>query len=220
MRKLLVLSTAAVAITIAAPAMAEMATTTTDLNLRAGPSSREPVIGRIAGGATVNIDGCVNNGRWCKVVMANGEGWVSSRFLSGDFAAGGVIVSEQPTASIRPARPASPGTTAGIVTGTAAGAITGAVIGGPAGAAIGGAAGMIAGGTTGAVLDPPTHVRTYVRSNRMDPVRLEGEYVVGSTLPRQVELREIPDYEYRYVYLNDRPVLVDPGSRRIVYVVR
>ena len=31
-------------------------------------------------------------------------------------------------------------------------------------------------------------------------------------------LREIPDYEYRYSYVNGQPVLVEPSSRRIVYV--
>ena len=43
---------------------------------------------------------------------------------------------------------------------------------------------------------------------------------VGASLPETVVLREIPDYEYRYVYLNNQPVLVEPSSRRIVYVMR
>ena len=219
MRKLLMFSAAAIAMATG-PAMAEMATATTDLNVRAGPSSQEPVIGRLAGGDSVNIDGCVNNARWCKIVTANGEGWVSSRFLAGDFAAAGDVIVGERTASIRPARPGSPGTTAGVVAGGTAGAITGAVVGGPVGAVIGGAAGMAVGGTTGAALDPPYRVRSYVSSNRMEPVYLEGNYVVGSRLPRTVVLRDIPDYQYRYVYLNDRPVLVEPGSRRIVYMVR
>ena len=38
--------------------------------------------------------------------------------------------------------------------------------------------------------------------------------------PWAVELREIPDYRYRYVYVNNQPALVDPGTRRIVYVMR
>jgi len=59
-----------------------------------------------------------------------------------------------------------------------------------------------------------------VRSNRIEPVYLDDQYVVGSRLPRSVELRQIPDYQYRYVYVNDQQMLVDPGSRRIVYVVR
>lgn len=212
-------SAAAIAI-MATPAMADMlATATTDVNVRAGPSSQEPVIGRLGAGETINVRGCINAGTWCQVVLADGEGFVSSRFLSGDMAAAGDVIVQDRTASIRPTRPqATPGATAGIVTGGAAGAVTGAVVGGPVGAAIGGAAGMIAGGTTGAILDPPRHVRTYVQSHRMEPVYLDDQYAVGSTLPGAVELREIPDYQYRYVYLNDRPMLVDPGSRRVVYV--
>lgn len=115
-------------------------------------------------------------------------------------------------------KPSSPGAGAGMVAGGATGAVAGAIVGGPAGAAIGGVAGAITGGATGQVLDPPGEVRTYIRSNRMRPVRLEGSYVVGSTLPETVELRRVPNYDYDYVYVNDRPMLVEPGTRRIVYV--
>ena len=44
--------------------------------------------------------------------------------------------------------------------------------------------------------------------------------MVGASLPETVTLAEVPDYEYRYVYVNGQPVLVEPQSRRIVYVVR
>jgi hypothetical protein len=44
--------------------------------------------------------------------------------------------------------------------------------------------------------------------------------VVGAGLPETVALAEIPNYEYRYVYLNGQPVLVEPQSRKIVYVLR
>ena len=43
---------------------------------------------------------------------------------------------------------------------------------------------------------------------------------VLATEGETVEIREIPDYEYRYVYVNGQPVLVEPESRRIVYVMR
>ena len=222
MRKLLILSAATAALIGAGSAYADtMATTTRDLNVRAGPGSQNPVIGVIGSGQSVNINGCVQGGRWCTVAFDGGEGWVSAKYLSGDFDAGQVIVTEQPTASVRVKRPAAtPGQAAGALTGGAAGAVTGAVIGGPAGAAIGGVAGVIAGGTTGAVLDPPTRVRTYVSAHRVRPVYLDSDISVGSSLPDTVELREIPDYQYRYVYVNDRPMLVEPGSRRVVYVVQ
>ena len=222
MRKLLTLSAATVALIAASAAFADtLATATSDLNVRAGPGSQNPVIGVIGRGQSVNINGCVQGGGWCTVAFSGGEGWVSSRYLSGDFDAGQIVVTEQPTAAVRVARPAAtPGQAAGIVTGGAAGAVTGAVVGGPVGAAVGGVAGVIAGGTTGTVLDPPARVRTYVSSNRMRPIYLQDNVVVGSSLPDTVELREIPDYDYRYVYVNNRPMLVEPGSRRIVYVIQ
>ena len=55
-------------------------------------------------------------------------------------------------------------------------------------------------------------VRTYVTSNKIDPVYLDGEVVVGAGFSDTVELREIPDYEYRYVCVNGLPV---PGPRKI-----
>ncbi|RUW25072.1 DUF1236 domain-containing protein, partial [Mesorhizobium sp. M1A.F.Ca.IN.020.06.1.1] len=67
---------------------------------------------------------------------------------------------------------------------------------------------------------PPAEVGTYVTTHRVEPVYLEGEVVTGAVLPDTVELREIPDYNYRYVYVNNQPALVDPGTRRIVYVMR
>jgi hypothetical protein len=218
MKKLLI--SASVILAGIAPALAQQAVTTTNLNVRAGPGSQEEVIGRLASGQAVTIDGCVDRGKWCKVLLPEGEGWVSARYLSGEFATGGVMVTEQPTAAIRTDRPASPGTTTGVITGGAAGAVTGAVVGGPVGAAIGGAAGMIAGGTTGAMIDPPDRVRTYVRQNTLEPVVVEGNVAVGSTLPPDVSFHPIPDYRYEYVYVNGQPVLVEPGSRRIVYVIR
>ena len=108
----------------------------------------------------------------------------------------------------------------GAVTGGVTGAVAGAIVGGPVGAVVGGGAGVVAGGAAGTVIDPPERVRTYVRSNEIEPVYLDGEVVVGAGLPETVVLRDIPEYEYRYVYVNGQPVLVEPSSRRIVYVMR
>src|SRR5690606_21282978 len=101
-------------------------------------------------------------------------------------------------------------------TGAAGGAVVGALIGGPVGAAVGGALGA----TTGAVIDPPESARTYVTSNPLDPVYLEGEVVVGAQVPDTVSIQTIPDYEYSYAYINGVPVLISPQDRQIVYVFR
>jgi len=68
--------------------------------------------------------------------------------------------------------------------------------------------------------EPAPRVRAYIEDNRYEPVYLEGEFEVGTSLPEAVEVYEIPDYEYRYVYINDRPVLIEPQTRRIVYIIR
>jgi hypothetical protein len=88
------------------------------------------------------------------------------------------------------------------------------------GAAVGGAAGVITGGATGTVIDPPENVRTYVTTHQAEPIYLEGEVVTGARLPETVTLREVPEYEYRYVNVNGQYVLVEPQSREIVYVMR
>lgn len=49
-------------------------------------------------------------------------------------------------------------------------------------------------------------------------MQLGGDVVVGAEVPADVTFQTIPDYEYRYTRINDRPVLVDPGTRRIVYI--
>ena len=110
-------------------------------------------------------------------------------------------------------------TTEQRASGAGVGAVAGAAVGGPVGAAVGGAAGAVAGGAVDTIT-PPERVVSYIRQNEIEPVYLEGEVVVGAQLPETVAVREIPDYEYRYVYVNNQPVLVEPQSHRIVYVVR
>ena len=195
---------------------------TTDLNVRAGPGPEHKVIGMIGAGQSANLNGCVQDSKWCVVAFENGEGWVYSDYLTGDFGGQQVVLTERPADSgvrIVPP-PSTDGQATGAITGGATGAIAGAIIGGPVGAAVGGVVGSIAGGTAGTVIDPPGTVRTYVSEQQVDPVYLEGEVVVGGSIPEAVELREVPDYEYRYVYVNGQRALVDPGSRRIVYIVR
>ena len=65
-----------------------------------------------------------------------------------------------------------------------------------------------------------TVIREYVKKEPMASLKLPGvELNIGSTLPDTVELREIPDVQYRYVVVDGQTVLVDPGTRRIVKVI-
>src|SRR5690606_22707328 len=167
------------------------------------------------------LDGCLEGSSWCAIAHEGGQGWVYSDYLMGDFGGQQVVVTQRPAQSVQViTAPSGEGAAEGALVGGASGAIAGALIGGPVGAAIGGATGTALGGATGAAAEPPAEVRTYVTSHQVEPVYLEGEVVVGAGLPDTVELREIPDYDYRYVNVNGQSVLVDANTRHIVYVVR
>src|SRR4029078_12567953 len=101
------------------------------------------------------------------------------------------------------------------------GAATGAVVGGPAGAGVAPGAGEVAGGI---VVVAPPRFRTYVSDPKVPSYRYEKEVRVGADLPASgVTYYDVPqEYgatKYRYAVVNDRTVLVDPGTHRIVQVI-
>ena len=205
------------------------ATATTDLNVRSGPGPEHPVIGAIAANGQVTISGCIEGSKWCSITHDGTQGWAYSDYLMVDMSGAPVVLTEGRTQVGVPvvtydATAAEAGGAAGVTTGAVGGAVAGALIGGPVGAAIGGVAGAAAGGiggaAVGAAVEVPDPALTYVTANPVDPVFLEGEVVVGAGVPDAVVLTPIPDYQYGYAYVNGVPVLVDPGSRQIVYVVR
>ena len=170
----------------------------TDLNVRAGPGPQYPVIGVLAAGQSATLQGCIANSKWCTIAEANGQGWVYSDYVTADFGGNQVVLTRRPVdADIQVVTPPSDD----IYTDTYTSAI-------------------VAAEPLDPIARPPAEVGTYVTTHRLDPVYLDGEVVTGATLPDTVELREIPDYDYRYVYVNNQPALVDPGTRRIVYVMR
>jgi len=190
------------------------ASTTTELNVRAGPGTEYEVIGVLPAGESVAIGGCIENSKWCTIDTTAGPGWVYSDYLVADMSGNAVVITERP-ADLAVPTVVYDGPSA-AVPGAVGGAIAGAIIGGPVGAVVGG----VAGATLGAAVDPPPEVRSYVASNAIEPVYLDGEVVVGATLPDAVTLAEVPDYEYRYVYVNGVPVLVDPETHKVVYIFR
>jgi hypothetical protein len=70
-----------------------------------------------------------------------------------------------------------------------------------------------------------TTIREYVVTQRIRPAPISGETRVGGVLPADIDLVAVPSdwgpglNRYRYVYWNDRVVLVEPGNRRIVHVI-
>ena len=64
-------------------------------------------------------------------------------------------------------------------------------------------------------------IKEYVEKKPLASIDLPGvELNIGSTVPREVELHavEVPDVNYEYVVVDNRTVLVEPGTRRIVQV--
>lgn len=223
---ILTASAVALAASLAGAAHAQTpVTATTDLNVRSGPGPQYPVVGVIGANQGATLDGCLEGSKWCRVAFSGGDGWAFSDYLTADAGGTAVIVTERPASVEVPVvtyeHTAATGTgSGGAVAGAATGAVAGALIAGPLGAAVGGVAGAATGGFADAVIEPPAEVRTYITANEVDPVFLDGEVVIGAGLPETVVLREVPDYEYRYVYVNNQPVLVEPQTRRIVYIAR
>ena len=201
------ISALAIAATLAASgtAMAMPGTAMTELALRAGPGPMHPIVGTINANAAVDIAGCTQDGQWCQVSWQGRNGWAYAPYL-GMQQQGQMIVVPQARQAVQiptvtcTERRASTAPSGGQATGTVGG--------------------VIAGAATGTVIDPPREVRTYVTTNRVDPVHLQGEVVVGASLPPTIKVYDIPDYQYRCASVNGTTVLVEPGTNKIVYVYR
>lgn len=104
---------------------------------------------------------------------------------------------------------------------TVGGAAGGAVIGGAVGGPVGAVGGAIIGGTVGAATEPPPAVTTYVERERVPSVTVEEDAVVGQPLPRTVKIYSIPKHkEYSYAIVNDRRVIVEPRTRKVIKVIQ
>lgn len=188
------------------------ATAATDLNLRAGPGPTYEILAVIPVAQSVTVDGCLDVSNWCRVAFGEINGWASGDYLTAMVEAPIYTYRERlavPTVTYEPS-------TGGTLGGGAAGAIAGGLLGGPLGAIIGAGIGM----GVGAAAAPEERVTTYVRSNPVDPIYLDGEVVVGAGIPDTVTLNEVPESEYYYAYINGVPVLVEREQRRVVYIVR
>lgn len=109
----------------------------------------------------------------------------------------------------------------GAAAGAATGAVGGAIVGGPVGAVVGGAAGAVVGGLANR---DERRFREYTVREKRPSYTYREEVRVGATLPeRGVTYYDLPsEYKvsrYKYTIVNDRPVLVDPGTRRVIQVI-
>jgi hypothetical protein len=97
---------------------------------------------------------------------------------------------------------------------------------GPVGAAVGTAVGGVVGGVAGVLgVDDRPRFRTYVQGRNVRSYTYAEPVAAGTVLPADgVTYYDVPDdyasvREYRYTVVNDRTVLVDPRTRRVVQIV-
>ena len=113
----------------------------------------------------------------------------------------------------------------GLARGAQDGAERGGNIAGPLGAAVGSAIGGAV-GTANEILgiDRRERFRIYTRGERRASFAYDGKVRVGAVLPEDgiVYYDVPPEFAlkgYNYTIVNERSVLVEPGTRRIVEVI-
>jgi uncharacterized protein YraI len=184
---------------LALPAAAQMTTTTaSDITVRAGPGQEYPELGVATRGSPAMMDGCIEDSKWCRIEVNGMRGWVFAEYLTIRHNGAPVVVQEYRTQYEVPA--VTYETTASIPAAPA----PGDMLLGPVGAV--------------EVVEPPDTVISYIEEHPAQSIQVRNEVVVGATLPADVVVSEVPDYDYNYVVVNDRRVLVDPGTRRIVHI--
>jgi hypothetical protein len=110
----------------------------------------------------------------------------------------------------------------GVAAGATTGAVGGAIVGGPVGAVVGGVGGAIVGGIADA--NQP-RFRTYVVEQKTPSYAYSSDVVIGAELPEAgITYYDVPaEYGapgYRYTVVNNRTVVVDPRTRRVVQVIQ
>jgi len=213
-KTLLSLSTAAALFAGAALADTD-ATAWTDLNIRSGPGPLYSIVGVIPANGAVTVQGCLADASWCTVTHEGVSGWASGNYMTANIENAPVALASGDervvlnTVTFDNADASAAG-------GLASGAIAGALIAGPPGAVVGG----ILGAGAGSAVAPDGTIITYVQSNPVEQIYLDGEVVVGAGIPETVVLTPVPDSEYSYVYVNGVPVLVEANDRTVIYIVR
>jgi Protein of unknown function (DUF1236)/Bacterial SH3 domain len=169
---------------------------TIDVNIRSGPGANYPIVEILHSGETIAATKCDTG--WCSVTApGGGEGWIASRFLA---PRGSAAFDAGPTPDhAAPNSVSAAPSTASVDTTTTSAVPT---VGSPAALALSDAA------------------RKYVTTHRPVSVDLGGEPQVGSTIPTDIRLRDIPGSRYQYVYVDGRPIFVDGETRQIVQVER
>lgn len=71
-----------------------------------------------------------------------------------------------------------------------------------------------------ATVTVPSEVEAFVVKEKPPSVKVERQVVIGAELPTTVELHTIPKYDaYSYAVVNDRRVIVDAKTRKVVKII-
>lgn len=174
------------------------------LNVRSGPGFQYQVVGQVQASVQAQITGCVSDFSWCAVALPNGvTGWASAPYL--------VTKATTPPKNLQVA-----GAQLGIPVIVPKNTGAPVVATPPVGV-------MVAVPQTVGIVQPIVpgpEVITFVKRQRVTPVIVSGEVMVGAVLPAAAPLYDVPTSPYDYTYINGQWVLVEPAARRIVYVVR
>jgi len=174
------------------PALALKAFATVHLNIRTGPGEQFPIAGEMRWEFHGEVDVCTPDYVWCHISTANGIGWAAAHYLADK---GQTLAQLGPQSGIPVVVPE------GV-------AFVGAVTAVPAGTALIEA------------VTPEAAVVEYVKATPVAPVHVTGEIVVGAILPAELVLYEVPSSPYQYAVVNTATVLVEPASRKVVYIAR
>jgi uncharacterized protein YraI len=171
------------------------------LNVRSGPGFQYPVVAQMPANARFPVTGCIQDYSWCSVVVGNVSGWASAPYLVTE--AGGKPTNLQVSgAQLGIPIVVAPATGALVVATPPVGAMV------PVAPAVGVVAPVV----------PAPPVVSYVTQQAVEPVLVNGEVMIGATLPAAVPFYPVPASPYVYAYVNGQRVLVEPAARRIVYV--
>jgi uncharacterized protein YraI len=174
-----------------------------NLNVRSGPGFQYPVASQIPVNTEVQITGCVTDYSWCAVALpAGATGWASAPYL--------VTKATTPPKNLQVA-----GASVGIPTITPVNTGGPVVATPPVGAMVAVPQAVVA-----QPIVPGPDVITWVTQQRVTPVIVNGEVMVGAVLPAAAPLYDVPMSPYDYTYINGQRVLVEPTARKIVYVFR
>lgn len=174
---------------------AMVATTATDLSVRSGPGEDYPEVGLATRGSDAVLDGCIDGSAWCRVEVNGLRGWANADYLNVMYEGAPVILRERRSDVNVP-----------VVTYEKTSDVQAEPNPGDPNL-----------GRVGEV-NPPEQVMTYIDQHPGETITYDGDVVVGTTVPAGAQMVTVPDYEYSYVRINDRAVLVEPSTRRVVYV--